>query len=268
MTDPSPTSPPAQSGFQRAFHSVARYRGALELGWYDFVARFRRSWLGPLWSPIQMALFVAVLVVIFERGDLENGSSYVLYLAVGFYAWDFISASVTEGAVHFTSQASLMKNTRVDISYMTVRKISFIFCRSLLNAPIPIIAVFFFGGVVNANTLMILLAPIVFAGFTYGCLIIFGILGAFFADFGHLTQTATRFLFFTTPIFWYGDVGLRKVISDYNPFSYYIEFVRAPLRGEIASPMVWLVVCASSLLALLIALWTQKQFKTRLVYRL
>ena len=253
---------------RRLYHRIARYRGAMELGWYDFIARFRRSWLGPLWSPIQMGLFVAALVVIFKKGLVDDGTNYILYLAVGFYAWDFISAALTEGAVHFTSQASLMKNARVDLSYITVRKISFLFCRSLLNAPIPIVAVLFFDGVFNLNTLAILLAPAVFAGFTYGCLVTFGILGAFFADFSHLMQTATRFLFFTTPIIWSGDAGLRKVIADFNPFSYYIEFVRAPFRGEIASPTVWIVVSATSLVALLIAMWMQAKFKTRLIYRL
>ena len=259
---------PALNPVRRAYHAVAQYRGAVELGWYDFVARFRRSWLGPLWSPIQMGFFVAALAVIFERGLVDDGTNYILYLAIGFYAWDFISASITEGAVHFTSQASLMKNTRVDISYITVRKISFLFCRSLLNAPIPIVAVIFFDGVVNVNTALILLAPIVFAGFTYGCLIIFGVIGAFFADFSHLMQTATRFLFFTTPIIWAGDKGIRKAIADFNPLSYFIEFVRAPFRGEIASPTVWIVVSLTSLIALLVAMWVQSAFQTRLVYRL
>ena len=258
----------ARYSLGQLYHLLARYRGAVELGWYDFIARFRRSWLGPLWSPVQMGVFIVVLVIIFDRGLVGGGTNYALYLALGFYAWDFVSASLTEGAAHFTSQASLMKNTRVDISYITVRKISFLFCRSALNFPIPVIAVFFFGGEINANTLLILLTPFLFAGFTYGCLVIFGIIGAFFADFSHLMQTATRFLFFTTPVIWAGDAGARKAIADYNPLSYFLELVRAPFRGEIASPTAWLVVAGASVLALTTALWMQSAFRTRLIYRL
>ena len=250
------------------YYSIAQYRGAVELGWYDFIARFRRSWIGPLWSPIQMGIFVAVLVIVFERGLVGEGANYILYLAIGFYAWDFVSASLVEGAVHFTSQAGLIKNTPVDLSYITVRKISFLFCRSALNAPIPIAAVIFFGGEINLNTLWVLLTPILFVGFTYGCLVIFGIIGAFFFDFAHLMQTVMRFLFFTTPVIWAGDVGLRKAIADYNPLSYFLEIVRAPFRGEVASPTVWLVVSATSLFVFLVAMWMQSTFKTRLIYRL
>lgn len=253
---------------KKLVHSVAQYRGAVELGWYDFIARFRRSWVGPLWSPIQMGIFVAVLVIIFERGLVDDGTNYVLYLALGFYAWDFVSASLAEGAVHFTSQASLMKNTPVNISYITVRKISFLFCRSALNAPIPIVAVIFFGGELNANTWWILLTPVLFSGFTYGCLVIFGIIGAFFFDFAHLMQTVMRFLFFTTPVIWAGDAGLRKAIADYNPLAYFLEIVRAPFRGEVASPTVWAVVTAASVIAFVVALWMQSAFRTRLIYRL
>ncbi len=262
------TQPMGRQRLKKTIHSIAQYRGAVELGWYDFIARFRRSWIGPLWSPIQMGIFVAVLVVIFERGLVGDSTNYVLYLALGFYAWDFVSAALSEGAVHFTSQASLMKNTPVDISYITVRKISFLFCRSALNAPIPIAAVIFFGGEFNMNTWLVLLTPFLFAGFTYGCLVIFGIIGAFFFDFAHLMQTVMRFLFFTTPVIWAGDAGLRKAIADYNPLSYFLEIVRAPFRGEIASPTTWAVVSAASIFAFVIALWMQSAFRTRLIYRL
>ncbi|MEM8770358.1 MAG: hypothetical protein AAGD92_01800 [Pseudomonadota bacterium] len=250
------------------YHGLARYRSAVELGWYDFVGRFRRSKIGVLWSPIQMGMFVGVIVLLLRKGLGDGEMSYALYVAIGFYAWDFISVSLTEGATHFTAQAGLIKNTPVSLTHITLRKVSFLFFRSLLNAPIPIIAIVFFGGELGFNLLWLLPAPILYACFTYSCLIVFGVIGAYFVDFSHMTQTVARFLFFTTPIIWQGDVGARKLISDYNPFSYFIEIVRAPLSGNVISPTAWLVVIAASFGGLLLAVWVQTAFRTRLIYRL
>ncbi len=249
------------------YHGVARYRGAVELGWYDFIARFRLSLIGPFWSPIQMALFVAVIVLILKNG-LGGGTNYALYVVLGYYAWDFLSSALSEGATHFTAQASLIKNTPVNISYITVRKLSFLFCRSAMNAPIPLIAIFLYGGIVNINTAMLLPAVILYAFFMFSALTVFGVIGAYFRDFHHVMPTISRFLFFTTPIIWQGDAGVRKVISLYNPFSYFIELARAPLNGEIASADAWIVVSVLSLGGFAIALWVQSRFRSRLIYRL
>ena len=256
------------ASFVKAFyHGVARYRGAVELGWYDFIARFRLSLLGPFWSPIQMGLFITVIVLVLRNG-LGGNTNYALYVALGYYAWDFLSSSLSEGATHFASQAPLIKNTPVDISYVTVRKLSFLFCRSAMNAPIPVIAIFGFGGVGNINTLLLALVPIFYGLFMFSTLTIFGIIGAYFRDFAHIMPTVSRFLFFTTPIIWQGDAGVRKVISDYNPFSYYIELVRAPLNGEVASLKAWIVVSALTFVSFGVAILVQNKFRARLIYRL
>ncbi len=251
----------------RLYHAVAKYRAAVELGWYDFIARFRLSLIGPFWSPIQMAVFVAIIVVILRSG-LGANTNYALYVALGYYAWDFLSSSLTEGATHFTAQAPLIKNTPVDISHITVRKLSFLFCRSAMNAPIPIIAILFFGGVINFNTLLLLAVPVLYALFMFSTLTIFGVIGAYFRDFAHIMPTVSRFLFFTTPIIWLGDAGVRKIVSDYNPFSYFVELVRAPLNGEIASVKAWIVVSVLAMISFAIAIWVQSRFRSRLIYRL
>ncbi len=263
----APTADLSTHSLSRLYHGVAKYRAAVELGWYDFIARFRLSLIGPLWSPIQMALFIVLIVVVLRNG-LGDNTNYALYVALGYYAWDFLSSSLGEGATHFTYQASLIKNTPVEIPHITVRKLSFLFCRSALNAPIPIIAIIWFGGVINVNTLLILFVPVLYALFMFSTLTVFGVIGAYFRDFAHIMPTMSRFLFFTTPIIWQGDVGVRKVISEYNPFSYFIELVRAPLNGEVASLKAWIVVGAITITAFLISLWVQSRFRSRLIYRL
>jgi len=257
---------PKVNRLARANNAIARYRGAVELGWYDFIMRFRRSFLGPLWAPIQLALWIGALALILHEALGDDFGSYVIYVGLGIYAWDFISASLQEGPTHFTSQDQLIKNIPVDISYITIRKISFLVFRSVFQLPVPILLVLFFGKGVNLDVLLLLPVAVLFICYTYACLIVFGVIGTYFRDFTFLMQSLMRFLFFTTPIIWRGDVGFRKVVSQYNPYSYFLELVRAPIEGVAASPLAWIVVSALSLGGLCFAFWIQATFRKRLIY--
>jgi len=251
----------------RVYNGIARYRGAVDLGWYDLVTRFRPSFFGPLWATFQLALWVGSLSLIFYGVLGDDFGQYAIYIGIGIYAWDFLSSTLIEGPSHFTSQRKLIKNVPVDISYLTVRKISFLLFRSLFQLPVPIFLILFFSKDITIGPLLLLLpVAILFTCFTYACLIIFGVIGAYFRDFSFLMQSVVRFLFFATPIIWRGDTGIRKIISVYNPFSYFLELMRAPIEGNIASPLAWTIVCTLSLGGMCIALWVQNAFRNRLIY--
>ena len=258
----------SRRAFSRGYHRLALYRGAIELGWYDFYARFRGSIIGPFWPPIQMAAFVFMIALLLQRGLGDSVENYVLYMGLGYYAWDFISTCLTEGSAHFTAQGQLIKNLPISISQITVRKISFLMCRAALNAPIPIVLIIFFGGQISFNVLFLVPVVILYVMLAYSCLTIFGIIGAYLRDFTILMQTVTRFAFFCTPIIWQADAGFRKVISSYNPISYYLEILRAPLFGEFASIQAWVITAAISVGGFILAWFMQSAFRNQLVYRL
>ena len=72
-----------------------------------------------------------------------------------------------------------------------------------------------------------------------------GFAGARYRDLTHMIRAGMRFLFFATPVFWYVDgLGDRDFLGLVNPFTHYLELVRAPLTGETASMLSWLVVLA------------------------
>lgn len=251
----------------QAYSAIARYRGAVELGWYDFVTRFRRSYFGPLWATFQLALWIASLALILHDALGEQFASYVIYVGLGLYMWEYLSSALAEGPTHFTSQADIIKNVPVDLSYMTIRKISFLLFRSAFQLPVPILLVVFYGDIANPALLLLLLpVPILLACFTYACLVILGILGAQFRDIPFLMPAVTRFLLFTSPIIWRGNAGIRKIISDYNPISYFLELLRAPIEGRAPSSLTWVVVCGISFGGLALAIWLQTSFRNRLIY--
>ena len=253
---------------QQLFHWAARYRGPVELGWYDFITLFRGSFFGPFWSTIQLALWIGTIALIFHSNLGDSFGTYVLYVGIGFFAWDFISWALGEGPTHFATKGELLKNVPVDISAITARRVAYLVFRSMFQLPVPLTLLVFFGDSLSWTYLLVIPVTILYAINAFSFVTIGGIIGVYFRDFQFFMPTLTRFLFFTTPVFWYGDDGLRKVISDYNPFSYFLELLRLPLSGEIPSLLAWGVVGAITGIGLCVAIWLQANFRNEVIYRL
>ena len=61
------------------------------LGWNDIRQRYRRSVLGPFWITISMAIFIALLGVIYSHIFNIGLKTYLPYLSLGYIIWGFIS---------------------------------------------------------------------------------------------------------------------------------------------------------------------------------
>lgn len=261
------TRPAERSPQLAALNPIAKYRGAVELGWYDFVTRFRRAYFGPLWITFQLALWVGTLSLVLADALGDDFGSYVVYLSVGFFTWEYMSGVIADGPVNFVSREGLIKNVPVELSYLTVRKLSFIFSRSLFQLPVPALVILLFGSI-EQPLLLLMLLPLIFClgCFGYGCLVVLGVIGTLYRDAAFLNASIIRFLFFTSPVFWRGDAGMRKVLSTYNPVAYFLEIARAPFEGYLPSLFTWFVVVSCSLTALALAIWVQSTFRNRLIY--
>jgi len=264
---PSPAGRRAKSPAMPAlFHQVARYRSAVELGWFDFVTMFRRSFFGPLWTLFQIAAWTATITLMFGDRLGIGIDAYVVYVGTGIYAWDIISSALSEGPRHLSKHADLIKSTRIDLSMLSVRKLSFLIFRSLFQAPVAIIIIILFGGGVDIGVLLLIPAILLYAVNLYAILVVFGFIGVYFRDFDFFMPMLVRFLFFTTPIFWAGDKGVRKFFSTYNPFTYFLELIRAPLQGDYASLNAWLVVGAAAIIGSAAAFLVQLRFRRVVIY--
>ena len=80
-----------------------------------------------------------------------------------------------------------------------------------------------------------------------------------------MIRAGMRFLFFATPVFWYAEgLGNRDFLALLNPFTHYLEVVRAPLTGETASALSWTVVLALNAIGLALFAATYSPLRRRL----
>lgn len=212
------------------------------MGWQDIKQRYRRSVIGPFWLTLTLAILVAALSMLYGRLMEIPLERYVPHLALGFIGWQLIQGIIAEGCNVFIAAESWIKSVKLPLSLFVYRVI----WRHILilghNAIVYVAVAAIFGIYAGLSGLLVLpaLLLILFNGL-WVCLL-FGLLSARFRDFPQIVNSLLRVAFFVTPIIWLPEqLGTRAYLAQLNPFTYFIEILRAPLLGEVPDAMTWLL---------------------------
>jgi len=199
----------------------------------DLRTRWRRSFLGALWSLIQPLAMTALLTLVFARIFKTDMLRYAPYIFSGMITWDFVAATVSSGSLAFVQADAYIKQTRHPLAIYTLRT-------ALTN-----LCVFAFASV--GLVIWVLIAmPGNFGWSWLSALLIYPLLLttgwtiatclAFFAtrfrDIPHALGLLLQALWFVSPVYFEADVfhkaGLAALV-DYNPIYHLLQIVRAPL---------------------------------------
>lgn len=243
------------SGSRDVARSVRRPALWAMPGWFDFVLAYRRTLLGPFWETVAMGLWVAGLGVVFGYSLGQGDPSYFAYVGVGVVAWFYMSSVATSSTDLFRSKDSLILSHRSPLYTYVLRHVVAGAARLLMHMPvlIAVLVVAARPGITDIAMAALGLAAVLFASFWVSALT--GLVGARFADTKHVLVLASRFLFFATPVFWRTEsLGDRALLASANPFTHFLDVVRAPLLGEPASDVAWTVVAATNAIGAIVAL--------------
>lgn len=193
----------------------------------DFKKKYKRTYLGMLWSLISPLLTLLVMSIVFKNFFGRDMEHYTIYLFCGNIVFSFFNDATTGG------MGSLMANASI-FTKVNVPKYLFLFSRnisSLINFGLTL-AVFFIFCIIDGITFtfgfLALLIPIV-------CLIVFNIgvglilsaLFVFFRDMQYLWNVFTMLLMYMSAIFYttdtFGDYAKLFLI---NPLFVYIKYFR------------------------------------------
>lgn len=234
----------------------------------DFVARYRRTWLGLLWAlglPIVQAV---VLTVVFTRvGNFSHAVSrsqgrtvsYAVFVYGGIIAWTYFSATTTAAATALVDNVSLASKIY--------------FPRLVLPIVVVVTGLFPLGvGVVLLLALQLLLGHSVGVGFLWvlpAVALAVGITGGlgltlsamhvYFRDVRYIVQAAMTAAFYATPVIYSlssAPFALRTVLT-YGPMAGPVELMRLATVGAdptwpraVAGGVGWLLVTTALGLAL------------------
>ncbi len=240
----------------------------LTFAWDEVQQRYRRSILGVLWIMIAYAMFVGGVAVIFSAFTRQDGSFFVIHVALGYAAFSFITGNVTDGCTVFTGARAWIHSIALPLSvhvYRSICRSIFTFCLQLIVAAMIIVAA---GWQPSWLNLWVLPAIMMLLLNAVAVQYLMGLISARFRDVSHLVTSITRLLLFVTPILWtrFDLRGIRSDLMDFNPVAHYVEIFRAPLMGLEPRPLSWIVVLAMTVLIWIAAAVAASRMRRRLAY--
>lgn len=225
------------------------------LGWHDIRQRYRRSIIGPFWVTLSMAFLVLALGFVYSGLFRENVATLLPYLAGGFIFWGFISVSINESCVAFTTSENVIRQTPMPLVVHVLRVIARNFVILLHNLAIWVAVAIWFAIPPTFETLLAI------PGIFLVCVnlawvgLILAIVCARFRDVVQIVSNVVQIAFFVTPLLWradYVDRG-RFFLVESNPFHHLLAVSRDPLLGVAPSPESWLFCGVMAILGWLVA---------------
>jgi ABC-type polysaccharide/polyol phosphate export permease len=255
-----------------SIQSVKVWRVWLYLGLQDIKARFRRSFLGPLWIFLNIAIFVGGAGVVYGIMFGQKMSEFLPFLTAGLVIWGFIVSSLTESGLAFINAEGYIKQFAYPKQIYLIRPLVVYTVVLLIGlfSLIPLQLLFqrfsLAGWLLAIPGLLLLLAA------ALGQIVICAYLGTRFRDLPHAMGGMLQVLFFVTPILF--PVKLLKerhldFVYRYNPLHYLIDVVRHPItEGEMALPENYLYAGLYVVVVWLLAAAVAKRLDDRLVFLL
>jgi ABC-type polysaccharide/polyol phosphate export permease len=237
------------------------------LGWQEVRQRYRRSTLGPFWLTISTAVLVCGMGPLYSKLFGQELSVYFPYIAISFVVWQLISSILNDSTQVFIGAEPFIKQIRIPFTVHVLRMLwrcTIVFAH---NFVIVVVVMAFFLDAWRWSILLFLpgVAAIIVNGIWLATLL--GALCARFRDIPQIVASMIQIAFFLTPVLWNADtLGRHRWAAEINPLFHFIELVRAPLLGEVASAKSWIAVAAITVLGFLVMIPFFSRFRGRIAY--
>jgi len=209
---------------------LSRWRLWMSLAAEDIRLRFKRTYIGVLWTTLSFALFVGVKVVIFSPFTDADSAYFTNYVAIGYFAWMFITAMITDGCNVFINAEGWMKGARLPLTLFVNVSMMRSLVLTLFNFIVVVGLMAIYHVIPTWAALWSLVMFLLFVINGFSLHFILGILCARHRDVAHLVQAILRVMFFLTPIFWLPEqMGHLWRYLVYNPFAHFLISFRDPL---------------------------------------
>lgn len=245
-----------QTAIIRVVDEFSRYRFLMkQLIARDFKTKYKRSFLGVLWSFLNPLLTMLVQYLVFSTLFKSNIENFALYLLVGIVCFSFFSEATTMSLTSIIGNASLITKVYVPkYIYPLSRVIS-----SLVNFGFSLIPLFVMmlitgTGITRAFLLLPLGIMCLFL-LSLGVGLLLSSLMVFFRDMQFLWGVISMLWMYATPIFYPESILPEQLLPLFklNPLYHVIRFIRIILLDGISpEPKAYLFMGIACLVPFLI----------------
>lgn len=195
----------------------------------DVKLKYRRSFLGYIWSIMNPLIIMMIMVVVFSNMFRFDITNYPVYLIIGQTVYNFVSESTNHAMWSIVGNAGLLKKTYVPKYIFTLSKITSSFINTLFALGAMFIV--FIVCKVQFNWFMLLIPFILLQVYVFcvGLGLLLAQATVFFRDIQYIYGAFLTVWMYLTPIFYpisVLDEKLAWVIRTFNPLYLYITQFR------------------------------------------
>lgn len=197
--------------------------------------KYRRSYLGILWSLLEPLLTMIVLTIVFGTLYGNTDRTFPVYILSGRLLYGFYSTATKGALKSVRANGGMIKKLYVPKYLYPLSSVIFNYIIFLISL-IVLAAVSVVLGI--RPTVYLLQAPvplILILILSYGCGMLLATIGVFFRDMEYLWSVVLMIIMYTCAIFYYPEKLLKSGwfwILKYNPLFCIISLFRNSLFGE------------------------------------
>lgn len=235
----------------------------------DIKLKYRRSYLGYLWSILNPLLLMLVLTAVFSQMFKRDIPNFPAYLISGQVLFNFMNDSTKEAMNSIVNNAALLKKSYVPRYIFTVSRVTSTMITLLLSF-IALALVFAVTGVLITSVVVFVVVPIFeLYIFCIGLGLFLAQAAVFFRDIQYIYSVITTAWMYLTPIFYNIEIlpdWLAPFVMYCNPmYSYLMQFRCVTLYNKLPSLQICLAGIIYAFAALIIGGWSFLKTKNNFI---
>lgn len=235
----------------------------------DLKLKYRRSFLGYVWSVLNPLLIMIVLTIVFTTLLGKKIENYPVYLLTGRMLYDFLKSSTTNAMKSVTGNAALLRKVYMPKYIFTLAKVTSCMVDTVLSFGALFIVMVVTGAKFHLHILLIPLVIMQLYIFCCGLGFFLAQLNVFFRDVQYIYSAVLTAWLYLTPIMY--EItrlprNLQLFVKAFNPLYYYVaQFRDLVYYGRFPGPRIfwggWLI----AFVMLVIGVWSFQRSKDKFI---
>lgn len=237
----------------------------------DFKVKYKRSFLGVIWSLLYPLLTMAVMAIVFSNVFKFStpGVSYLAYLLSGLIMFNYFSEASNLSMSSVVANFGLLNKIYIPKYIFPLSKCLFVGINFLLTLIPLYIVIIATGTGLNIYHLLLPYAYICLFMFTLGVGLALSAISVFLRDMFYIYGIIIMLWTYLTPLMYDIKMISEKLqpILKLNPMYHYINFARQIiLYHQVPEPFTWIVCLASSVVVLIIGATIFRKTQNKFIY--
>ena len=237
----------------------------------DFKVKYKRSFLGVVWSLLYPLLTMAVMAIVFSNifKFSTPGVSYLAYLLSGLIMFNYFSEASNLAMSSVVANFGLLNKIYIPKYIFPLSKCLFVGINFLLTLIPLYIVILATGTGLNIYHLFLPYAFICLFMFTLGIGLALAAISVFLRDMFYIYGIIIMLWTYLTPLMYDINMISAKLqpILKLNPMYHYINFARQIiLYHRIPEPFTWIMCLASSVFVLIIGIIIFRKTQNKFIY--